>query len=157
MLEAVLIDPVYKTSNGVPILSGFPTRLKIYSSLNDDEELSLISYFVGTPYDSNTRIQFVFPNKVSVKKLKLEFVEVAPFVFQSYGSHYAGVANFIFIQESKGVEVITYHENTGYYEFKIIPKSKFKNFTSNGDNSKSPVFYFYYLFHYFGFEDMIAK
>lgn len=42
----------------------------IYSSLNDDEELSLISYFVGTPYDSDTRTQFVFANKVSVKKLK---------------------------------------------------------------------------------------
>lgn len=68
----------------------------------------------------------------------LEFVEVTPFVLDSDGSLYAGAAGFVYVQKSD-YDIITYHENTGYAESQIIPKSKFRTFLSTGDTKSGPV------------------
>lgn len=137
MIEAVLIDSVYQTKNG-RTFSGFPIRFKIYSSLND-EEYTLRGNFLGTPDESMARFQFVLPDAVNCTKLKLEFVEVTPFVYSNDGSLYAGAAKFLFIQKITGYDVINYRANTGYAESRVIPTSKIEKYWSTGDASGGPV------------------
>lgn len=112
--------------------------LKVYSALNENEDFTLISTFIGVPDIDTKRVQFVIPHAVNCTKIKLEFVKVTPFKFQNDGSLYAGAAKFIFVQKvTTDYEVIQYHANKGFPESRIIPPSKF-TYTTNGNTNKGP-------------------
>lgn len=137
LLEAVLFDPVLETINKVVTFSGFPIRFKIYTALND-EEFSLQASFVGMPDNSINRVQYVLPNVVNCTKVKLEFVEVTPFVYKSSNRDlHAGASKFMFVKKAE-YDLLPYQENQGYPESHLIPKSKFK-YSCTGSQGKYPI------------------
>ncbi|KAK8846151.1 hypothetical protein M9Y10_020156 [Tritrichomonas musculus] len=135
LLEEVFFNPVYESKNG-RTFSGFPIRFKIYTALNSND-YALQGYYIGMPDTSVTIVKFVLPSTVNCTKVKLEFVEVTPFVFKSDGKKYAGASDILFIQKSD-YEILNYHKNTGYSESRVIPTTKF-TYGSTGHKDDHPI------------------
>lgn len=93
---------------------GFPTKLKVYTSLND-EELTLHTIFVGTPVQPLVTTQFVFSKPVNCTKVHLEFCEVTEDNQFSSGAHCVVIK---YIQLFKGLanEEIKYSALSGNFK-----------------------------------------
>ena len=74
-LEAFLIDPNYFVSGTIYTYRGYPTGLKVYSSV-ENEPYSLFGFYFGEPVYPWKRIQYVFKDFIRCDKLKLEFTHL---------------------------------------------------------------------------------
>lgn len=65
--EAFLMTPYLNDhdSDDNTDYNGFPPKLKVYTSLNKNKELSLHTVFVGTPIQPLGEAQFVFSSSVN--------------------------------------------------------------------------------------------
>lgn len=121
LLEAIIIDARFNTINDNTNFGGYPLKLKVYTSLNNQQFVPK-ALFIGSPHDSVNKYQFVFPYQIPCSRLQLEFVEILPdFVF-SNGKNVATVPGITFYSspmidhsnsEMKG-DISTFHVNESY-------------------------------------------
>lgn len=144
LLEAFLYDAAYHTpdSNSNRIFDGFPGRLKVYTSIND-EPLTLNSIFSGTLLYTWSRIQFKLSVPVKCSRLQLEFYDVSPATSLKSEEKLAGSGGITLIQNfgydelnNRGTE--NNYADNNYVNFHKIPTSKF-SYTSTGDRSGNPL------------------
>lgn len=93
-LEGFLYDTAYRTKGQVRNFDGFPTKLKVFTSTNN-EPFRSIYHFYGNPVYPWTRIQFIFPEPVTCDKIKLEFTTVTQDV--SFGGEYTACCGGMYL------------------------------------------------------------
>lgn len=143
LLEAFIYGAAYRSGKLTREYDGFPTKLKVYSSSNDDGQLSLHTIFTGTPAYPMKNAQFVFKEPVLCKRIQLEFSEVTGDSSFSNGKPNA-VLRYLRLIKNFGYDNLTYgilegnNANSNYVNFHKIPTSKFK-YSSTGDREGHPI------------------
>lgn len=101
LLEAFLYSTSYKTTSkddNTRHYCGFPTKFKVYFSLNDDDDFTLCTIFLGIPTYPLDKAQFVFKNPINCKRLRFEFIDVTEDIIFSDGQKCTNIRFLNFIK-----------------------------------------------------------
>lgn len=79
LLKAIIYSAGYSTdSNKKKNMIGFPNILRVFSALNDQDELQTSAIFAGQTVLNEAKYQFVFPNAIGCRRIELEYIDVTP-------------------------------------------------------------------------------
>ena len=141
-IEAILYYPSFFSRGSNRIFNGSPTKLKIYTSI-DNKTYQLEGIFVGTPQKDWNQFQFVLSQPVLCDKIKLEFVEVTADTHTSGGAFTPVTGGITFIQsftdiESGSTNLAGNFANKEYFNSHKISTDKF-TYESTPSKSDKPL------------------
>lgn len=145
LFEGFIYGASYRSGTLTREYDGFPTKLRLYTSLKEDDEFSLNSIFSGIPSFPLKNAQFILSKPIECKRIKIEFAEVTPDNSFSGGNCNA-VMRYLRLFKSFGYDNLTYgvregnHANANYINFHKVPTNKF-NYSSTGDRQGHPLSY----------------
>lgn len=100
IFEAFLLSAAFKSGDknqNIREYHGFPTKLKVYIAMTDDDDFTLNTIFSGTPSYPLEKAQFVFKNPVKCKRMKIEFIDITANTHFSEGAKTACIRFLNFI------------------------------------------------------------
>ncbi|KAK8871334.1 hypothetical protein M9Y10_007054 [Tritrichomonas musculus] len=117
---------------------GFPSKLYIYTALNEDDEFKLHTVFTGTQKDE--KVQFILSKPVKCSRIMIELHDVGD--YESEGK-YAASDCLVFLQSFDYQELIYQkvggnYKKDQYKDFHKIPKDIISVGT-NGDAAEQPI------------------
>lgn len=119
---------------------GFPSKLKIYSAISEDDPYKLRAVFTGPNMDVSDSMQFVLSNPILCIRIKLEFHEVSIAKSLNSVDKLAGVQQLT-LYKSHGLNLLYHRGVTGIYGYSnYINTHKLINFyaTANSEQDSNP-------------------
>ena len=143
LFEAFTYQTGYRTlDDGELHYDGFPTKLKLYSALNNDDQFKLVAIFTGSRQGTTDLVQFVLSNPILCTRLKLEFIGLSYTESFNNKGYFIAIRNMVLYQNF-GFDIQYHKGQQGLYkDSSYIDSHTIKdNFiaTANGEQSNNQL------------------